>query len=73
METSIMIEWVGYMAMGLLMFSFLRKDLKQLRVWNSFGCGVFVIYGFLIHSYPIMITNVFILCVNIYYLFFKKS
>lgn len=73
METNIMIEWVGYMAMGLLMFSFLRKDLKQLRVWNSFGCGVFVIYGFLIHSYPIMITNVFILCVNIYYLFFKKS
>lgn len=73
METSMMIEWVGYIAMGLLMFSFLRKDLKQLRVWNSFGCGVFVIYGFLIHSYPIMITNVFILCVNIYYLFFKKS
>ncbi len=66
-------EWVGYTAMALLMFSFLLKDITRLRIWNSLGCGVFIVYGFLIQSYPIMITNVFILCVNIYYLFLKKS
>lgn len=67
------IEWIGYTAMGLLMFSFLLKDLKKLRIWNSFGCAVFIIYGFFLQSFPIMITNIFILCVNIYYLFLKKS
>lgn len=67
------IEWVGYTAMALLMFSFLLKDITRLRIWNSFGCFVFIAYGFLIQSYPIMITNIFILCVNIYYLFLKKS
>ena len=66
-------EWVGYTAMALLMFSFLLKDITRLRIWNSLGCGVFIIYGFLIQSYPIMITNIFILCVNSYYLFLKKS
>ena len=66
------IEWVGYTAMALLMFSFLLKDITRLRIWNSLGCGVFIVYGFLIQSYPIMITNIFILCVNVYYLFIKK-
>lgn len=67
------IEWIGYLAMGLLMLSFIRKDLVKLRIWNSFGCAVFVVYGVFIDSYPIIITNIFILCVNLYYLFLKKS
>lgn len=66
------IEWVGYIAMALLMFSFIQKEMTKLRVWNSLGCGVFVIYGILISSYPVIITNVFILGVNLYYLVLKK-
>jgi len=67
------VEWIGYIAMALLMFSFIQKNLTTLRVWNSLGCGVFIIYGVFLGAYPIIITNVFILCVNIYYLVFKKS
>lgn len=62
-------EWIGYLASLLLIISFMMKDLKTLRVINSLGAVVFVIYGIMLHtSYPIIVTNVFILGVNIFYL-----
>jgi len=67
------IEWIGYLAMVLLMISFSLKDIKKLRIWNSFGCGVFIIYGVFLNQPPIIFTNVFILLVNLYYLFIKKK
>ena len=63
-------EWVGYLASILLMISFMMKDIKTLRLINSLGAIAFVIYGFMLKtSYPIIITNVFILGVNVFYLF----
>lgn len=68
-------EIIGYIAMGVLMFSFTLKDVKKLRWVNSIACASFVIYGFLLQpiSYPIVISNAFILLVNLYYLFVKKE
>ncbi len=68
-----LVEWVGYAAMISLMISFLMKDIKKLRIINTLGCLLFVIYGFMLGSYPIIITNAFISMVNIYYLFIKKN
>ena len=67
------VEWVGYAAMVTLMISFLMKDIKKLRYINTVGCLLFVAYGIMLNSYPIIITNAFISMVNIYYLFIKKS
>lgn len=62
-------EWVGYAASGVLMISFMMKDVKTLRIINSMGAILFVIYGIMLKtSYPIIITNVFILGANMYYL-----
>lgn len=63
-------EIMGYAAMAVLMVSFLLKDLTRLRLVNSVACTLFVIYGFLLtpYSYPIIISNAFIMCVNVYYL-----
>jgi uncharacterized protein with PQ loop repeat len=62
-------EWVGYLASLVLMISFLMKNINSLRIVNSAGCLLFVIYGFLLAtSWPIIISNTFILGVNIFYL-----
>ncbi len=62
-------EWVGYLASLALMVSFLMKNINTLRIINSIGAILFVFYGILlVTSWPIIITNAFILGVNIYYL-----
>ena len=38
-------EWVGYMAMAVLLVSFMMKNVTKLRIINSVGCALFVIYG----------------------------
>ncbi len=68
-----LVEWVGYAAMLTLMVSFMMKDMKKLRIINTIGCLLFVAYGFMLDSYPIIITNAFISMVNFYYLFIKKN
>jgi len=68
------IEWVGYAAMLALLISFMMKDVRRLRIINSIGAILFVIYGFMLQtSWPIIITNLAILCINGYYLFVKKN
>jgi len=66
-------EWVGYLASLALIISFMMKNLNNLRVINSIGAILFIIYGIMLAiSWPIIITNAFILAVNIYYLTFKR-
>ncbi len=66
-------EIIGYAASLFVLLSFFNKDLRKLRIVNSVGCGLFVAYGIMLGSIPIVLTNVAILCVNGYYLFIKKE
>ena len=67
-------EWVGYLASLLLMVSFIMKHINALRIINSIGCFLFVVYGFMLEiAWPVIITNFFIMCVNIFYLTKKKA
>jgi len=67
-------EIVGYLAMLLLLISFLMKDIRRLRKLNTVACALFVAYGFMLAtSWPIIISNASIMGINIYYLFLKKS
>ena len=65
------IEYVGYAASFFVLLSFIMKDMKTLRLVNIIGCSFFVAYGFLMPgiSWPLVVTNVAIVVVNIYYLF----
>ncbi len=68
------VEWIGYVAMIFVASSFLMKKINTLRLINSIGAAFFVLYGFLLDiSWPIIITNAFILGLNSYYLFIKKT
>ncbi len=66
-------EWVGYAASLGVLLSFLMRDIRKLRMVNSIGCGLFVVYGVLLSSIPIIITNAAILVINFYYLFLRKT
>jgi len=67
-------DWVGYAAMLALLISFTMEDVRKLRFINSIGAILFVVYGFMLTtSWPIIITNVSILGINIYYLYLKKN
>lgn len=67
-------DLVGYLASALLMFSFTLKKLKTLRVFNTLGCLCFVIYGLMLAtSWPIVITNGFIVLVNCFHLYKEEK
>ena len=67
-------EYVGYLASLLVLISFLMKNLSTLRIINSIGAILFVVYGIMLAiSWPIIITNAFILMANIYYLTIKRK
>lgn len=61
------VEILGYIATAFVAGSFLLKDILKLRIVNTIGCILFVIYGVLIHSYPVIGLNAFLTVVNTYY------
>ena len=63
-----MVELLGYLAMGLVAFSFTLKDFRTFRMVNSGGAVLFVLYAALTHAWPVVGVNVFILVVNLYQL-----
>lgn len=63
-------EWIGYLASVVLLASFMMKEIRILRMVNTAGCALFVVYGFSLQfSWPIIITNVAIMGINAYHLF----
>ena len=69
------IEWIGYLGAALVVISFLAgKNMRMLRIINLLGAITFVCYGILLNNnLPIIIPNVFITCIQVYYLFIRKA
>jgi hypothetical protein len=59
-----MIEAVGYLGSALIVVSLLMTRILRLRVIGLMGSVAFLIYGLLIYSVPIVITNVVIIAIN---------
>lgn len=64
------IDLIGYAASGIVLISFLMRDIKWLRIVNTLGCAGFISYGMLLSpiSWPIIITNAAIVAINVFYL-----
>jgi len=58
-------EILGYIATVIVLSSFLMKKMTNLRVLNSIGACLFIVYGLLIASGPIVLTNSLILSINV--------
>lgn len=69
------IEWVGYAGAGLVVLSFMvGSNVRTIRLINMFGAITFIVYGYLLDvNLPVIIPNVFITCIQFYYLFIKKE
>ncbi|MFS8082425.1 MAG: hypothetical protein ACMG51_03150 [Ginsengibacter sp.] len=65
---SIIIEVIGYVASVLLAISLMVNNDLKFRWVNAGGCLFFIIYGVFISALPIIITNTFLLAINIFYL-----
>ena len=63
------IEWVGYSASLFIVISLTMTSIVKLRIINSIGCLLFVIYGLNVKAYPVVIM------INIYnlYMLFKSK
>lgn len=62
------VEILGYASSLMVAVSLMMKDIVWLRVLNFVGCVLFTTYGFMIDAMPVVATNGFIACVNIYFL-----
>ena len=63
-----MTEIIGYGASLFVVLSFLIKDnIKYIGLTNLVGCLLFVWYGILINSIPVVVPNAFLVVVQIVY------
>lgn len=61
-------EYIGYVASGIVLLSFLMRKMLLLRIVNTVGCVFFIVYGMMLGSIPIILTNTAIVLINLYYL-----
>ncbi len=66
-------EYIGYMASFMVVISFTLNRIRSIRWVNLIGALLFMTYGLLIKSYPIVVTNIFLTLIQVYYLFIKKE
>lgn len=62
------LEWIGYLASFLILTSLLMSSILKLRWISLAGSIMYAIYGFIIGSWPVTITNIATSFINIYYL-----
>ena len=61
--------YFGYLASLALIIALLVNTEIKFRFYNIAGTVFFMIYGFIFHAGPVLITNAILFCINIYYLF----
>lgn len=66
MDTSMIIELVGYLGSVLVVVSMLMTSVVKLRVVNTVGASIFAVYALIIHSYPTALMNGCLVVINLY-------
>lgn len=67
------IELVGYASSIFIAISLMMTDIFKLRIINSIGCLLFVIYGLSVRAYPVAFANAIIIIINFYNLYKLKG
>jgi hypothetical protein len=62
------VEMLGYLASTFVVVSLAMSSVVRLRIISLVGSTLFLAYGVLIGSVPIVITNLAIACINVWYL-----
>ena len=61
-------DWIGYLASAFLAISLIVSNSFKFRVFSSLGCLTFIVYGFLVNAFPVMLANGILLVINVYQL-----
>ncbi len=61
-------DFIGYLASAFLAISLIVSNSFKFRVFSSLGCLTFIIYGFVVHAFPVMLANGILLIINGYQL-----
>jgi hypothetical protein len=67
-SSDLIIDIIGYLGSGFVLFSFLLKDIKKIRIINIIGALFFVIFGFCTDTLPTAFMNLALIFVHVYYL-----
>ncbi len=60
--------YFGYLASLLLVIALLVNHDLKFRWFNTLGNVVFIIYAIVIGAFPVLLTNIILLAINLYYL-----
>lgn len=72
--SEILTDVFGYIAMTLLVISFIPKKMKTVRAVNLVACSFFIVYGILLGwAWPIIISNIAVCGLQAYHLFWAKG
>lgn len=58
---------LGYVAMGLSIFSFTLQKQRFIRMANLVACSVWVVYGYMIENNPTIIVNALVALIHVYW------
>lgn len=67
-----MIEAVGVIASLIVISSFLFNDTKKIRIINTIGAALYVLYGILISSFSNVFLNSVLIAIQVYMLLKHK-
>ncbi|VAV94808.1 hypothetical protein MNBD_ACTINO02-2280 [hydrothermal vent metagenome] len=68
MDKATLYELIGYFASALVVTALTMTSYRKLRIFSLLGSVTFGIYGLLIGSVPIILTNIAIMAINTFYL-----
>lgn len=63
-----MTEILGWVATAVVLLSFTVQDMRKLRMVNLVGCLLWIGYGFILMSKPVIFVNISIALVHSYWL-----
>ncbi len=68
MTKEFIIEMVGYLGSLLVLVSFIMTSVFKLRIVNSIGSFIFMVYALIIRSYPTAVMNFCLVLINLRFL-----
>jgi hypothetical protein len=63
-----MTEILGWIATAVVLLSFTVQDMRKLRIVNLVGCFLWIGYGFILMSKPVIFVNISIAVIHAYWL-----
>ena len=65
---NIYLEIFGYIGTGLVILSMMMTSVTKLRIFNICGAVISAIYAAHYHTWPVVVLNVCLTCINVFHL-----